>query len=209
MADGLSLMADGWRASTIASAPTATRPNCFIRTSEIQPDRELHDSRRTRRVADADRGAEVRVDLHAVGVEPRRAIDVLELDLVEQIVDLRAELRGAAAAEIHVLEDREVRVDEPRLAHDVARRVRAVGAARRPRERRRVEGPRLGIAVVGERIADEHRPHEVEARLAARQARARAGFAAGEVEAVARGERDVRPVAGDEIVLARDLPAVE
>src|SRR5438093_13609004 len=94
---------------------TTTRPNRFIRASEVQSDRELHDARWTRRVRNADRGAEVRVDLHAVGVEPRRAIDVLELDLVEQIVDLRAELRRAVAAEIHVLEHGEVRVDEPRL----------------------------------------------------------------------------------------------
>src|SRR5437667_418248 len=142
-------MADGWRAARSASAPITTRPMGFIRASEVQPHRELHDARWTRRARNADRGAEVRVDLHAVGVESRRAIDVLELDLVEQIVDLRADLRRAAAAEVHILEHGEVRVDEPRLAHDVARRGGAVGAARGPRERRRVEEPRLGIAAAG------------------------------------------------------------
>src|SRR5262249_1987844 len=135
--------------------------------SEVQPQRQLDDARRARRVRDADRRPEVRVDLVAGGIEPRRPIDVLELDLVEEVVGLDAELRGQVVAEAHVLEDREVRVDDARLLDRIAWRRRAVLTARRPRERRGVEETGERIAAAGERIADEHRPHEVQARLAA------------------------------------------
>src|SRR5712691_8269639 len=88
-------------AVAIASAMSATPANTRkrIRSSEVQPHRQLDDARRARRVGDADRGPEVRVDLRAGGVEPRGAIDVLELHLIEQIVDFHAQLRGPAAAQ--------------------------------------------------------------------------------------------------------------
>src|SRR5712691_5014722 len=109
-------------AVAIASAMSATPANTRkrIRSSEVQPHRQLDDARRARRVGDADRGPEVRVD-------------------------------------------------EPWLFHDVARRV-AVTAARRTREGRRVEEARERIAGSRQRIADHDRADEVEARLGAREA---------------------------------------
>src|ERR1051325_8632660 len=79
--------------TTAASATSAASAALTLRArimfaSEVQPQRQLGDPRRSRRVRDADRGAEVRVDLIAGGVEPHGAIDVLELHRVEEIVDL-------------------------------------------------------------------------------------------------------------------------
>src|SRR4051794_29247154 len=112
-----STRADAWLGPTGASAPTpaarASRTHVsvpparhakaaraatvlFMIVSESQTHRELHDARRPRRAGDADRRPEVRVDLRPGRVEARRPIDVLELDLVEQIVDLGAELRRFA-----------------------------------------------------------------------------------------------------------------
>src|SRR5262245_30359780 len=178
---GRVVCAPGWttknpKAATIAKAQNAR----FIWTSEIHSHRELNDPRRPRRVRDADRRAEVRVDLHAVRVEPSRAVDVLELDRVEQIVDLRAELRRDAGAELHVLEHREIRVDQARFLHDVAGRI-AVIAARGPPERRGIEEPGERVAAAGEWISDHDRADEVQTRFAAREARAVARFTAREV----------------------------
>src|SRR5262245_44874966 len=89
-------------AASAISATPAVRAR-VMSASEIQPQRQLGDPRRSRRVRDADRGAEVRVDLITGRVEPHRAIDVLELHRVEEIVDLDAELCRQTIAEAHVL----------------------------------------------------------------------------------------------------------
>src|SRR5262252_2536065 len=65
-------------AASAARAAPAVRAR-VMSASEVQPQRQLDDPRRTRRVRDPDRGTEVRVDLVAGGVEPHRPIDVLEL----------------------------------------------------------------------------------------------------------------------------------
>src|SRR5258708_29020357 len=78
---------------TIEINAARTAQTILMAASEIQTHGQLDDARRARRAGDADRRAEVRVDLRTCRVEPCRAVDVLELDLVEQIVDLGAELR--------------------------------------------------------------------------------------------------------------------
>src|SRR5580765_9069861 len=133
---GLGACAPG-RPTSNANAVKAAK-SCFIHLSEVQSYRKLHDARRPGGIGDPDHGPEVGVDLRARGVEPRRAVDVLELHLVEEIVDLGAELCGPASAEAHVLEHREVRVVHARLADGVARRV-AVAAFGGTPERRGIE----------------------------------------------------------------------
>src|SRR5262249_21348696 len=97
-------------------------------------------------------------------------------------------------------EHREVCIDEARLLHHVARRV-PVAATCRPREGGGIEEAGLWIAAAGHRVPVEDGSHEVQARVVTGQAGASGALAAGEVEVVARGERDVGPVTGDEVVL--------
>src|SRR5262249_44830550 len=74
------------------------------RGSEVHTERQLDDPRRPSGVADPERGPEGRAHLFAGRVESRRAIDVLELRLVEEIVGLDAELcRTARRTEREVL----------------------------------------------------------------------------------------------------------
>src|SRR5262245_54480154 len=196
-----------------AAAPTVSAIATVIRgrmsTSESDARRQLNHTRRPRRIRNADRRAEIRVDLRAVHVEPRSPVDVLEFHLVEQVVDFRAELQRAGPGEHDVLEDREVGVDDTGLPHDVARSIAVTAAGRSP-ERCRVEEAGQRIAAARERISGEDRAHHVQTRLGgAREAPASSRFTAGEVEVVGRREGDVRPVAGDEVVLARHLPAIQ
>src|SRR5262252_5862912 len=193
-------------APTVSASATPIRGR--MSTSESDARRQLNHTRRPRRIRNADCGAEIRVDLTAVHVEPCRAVDVLEFYLVEQVVDLGAELQRARPGDYDVLEDCEVGVDDSRLPDDVARRI-AVAAAGRPCERRRVEEAGQRITAAGERITGEDRTHEVQTRLAAGEAGTVAALTAGEVEAVGGRERDIGPVARDEVILARHLPAVE
>src|SRR5262245_45777185 len=196
--------ARGW---TIRNAKAAKIAKTLLMVcSKAEPCRQLNLPRCGGRRVDAVRRAERRLRLLARGVEHRRAIDVDELHLVQQIVDLAAELERPCAAGFEVLEDRQVPVVGAWPLHRVPGRVAVIAATRRPLEGVDVEPAGERIAWPGIRVADDDRPHVAQT---AAQVGGLAPFAASEVEVVRRGEEDRRPLAADERVRARQLPAVE
>src|SRR5262249_24545834 len=127
---------------------------------EVESDRSLHDAGG----AGGDGGSESRIRLlerrradvgqragsfrirRAGGVDDRTGchagIDVAEIRVVENIVDLPAELQRALLAELEILEEREIVVEDRRHPHRVARHVADLSRRKRFRKTRDVESSR-------------------------------------------------------------------
>src|SRR5829696_2163397 len=122
---------------------------------KAEADRALHDARRP----GLGRLAKARVDHLPLRVGLRVGIDLGPVHLVQQVVDLPAQLDPPRTAHREVLEHRHVGVDDPRHLEERARRVADVAAPGEPAERRRVEeaaGParsRIAVAARAEDLA--------------------------------------------------------
>src|SRR5215471_6204715 len=80
------------------------------RISERKSERALHHARRPGR----PRCAKTRVGLNAVGIKRHSSVDVGEIRTVEKIISLPPELKVPFLAQMKILEQRQIRVEDRR-----------------------------------------------------------------------------------------------
>src|SRR4029453_16256028 len=177
-------------------------------SSELVAQRHLHAAFGARRQDGTERG----ISLLSRGVELRRGVDGGPLRMVEQVVDLPAQLELVGAVDREVLEDRQIVIVESGQ-QDLGFVTVVADLAGTPRtlEHAGVEPPRLrsittrqvGVAGLDEGLTTSGNG------LARGEKIPTGPPAAGEVEVVGVGGGPVRPRAGGERADARDLPVVE